>query len=309
MFTLSHCFIFYSLFSFSNPVPQSKPPQCPLAPLAGYLHEPCTLTRLSWPGQSPLSCSAGSHWRGCWLRVSLGGCSSSPRCRPCLQRSVTQERQFFEISEWRSHIFPVAFLDESDIGSTGCASASGRQHAFFLPFFFSLWGALRMENSATSCPDVNYWCRVRLTNSAKQPQRRRNHAAADGRVYKQALRSVRRPPSVFLSTHWSCMKLLFLPTTLKSAVKFPRVFSQSRGPHLRCHVDQFIHFQFLSFITFQKVQETACERNRRYSEKRLWAVESTHLETLKLFIIYSFQFSPNNGIYKIWKKWRILHKI
>lgn len=140
-FTLPHCFILYSLLTFSNPDPQSEPPQCPLAPLAGYLLEPCTLTRLSWPGQSPLSCSAASHWRGCWLRVSLGGCSSSPRCRPCLQRSITQKRQFFEISEWRSHIFPVAFLDESDIGSTGCASASGRQHAFFFFLVFGgLWG-------------------------------------------------------------------------------------------------------------------------------------------------------------------------
>lgn len=124
-------------------------------------------------------------------------------------------------------------------------------------FFFCSLGALRMENSATSCPDVNYWCRVRLANPAKLTQRRRNHAAADGCVYKQALRSVRRPPSVFLSTHWSSIKLLFLPTTLKSAVKFFRVFSQPRGSHLRCHVDQFIHFQFLSLISFQKVQETA----------------------------------------------------
>lgn len=46
-----------------------------------------------------------------------------------------------------------------------------------------------MENSATSCPDANYWCRVRRANPAKQTQRRRNHAAAEGRVYNQALSS------------------------------------------------------------------------------------------------------------------------
>lgn len=128
-------------------------------------------------------------------------------------------------------------------------------------FFFALWGPLRAENSSTSCPDVNYWGRLRLTN----PASRSSTAETTGPltvVYKQTLGSMTRPPSVRLSTHWSCIKLLSPPTTLKSAVKF-QVFSQSRGSHLRCHVDQFIHFQFVSFISFQKVQETACRREEQ----------------------------------------------